>query len=434
MNYQKMKPSGIDWIGAIPQHWNVQKAKYMFVQKSDRGNKKSLTLLSPTQNYGVIPQEMYEQLSGFSTVKLNEKTNFNLLKTVHKGAYVISLRSFQGGFEYSEFEGVVSPAYQVFYPTVPVSDYFYKYLFKTQIFIDKINSYTMSLRDGKPIAYSDFGRTYIPVPPVLEQQLIASHLDNKCSEIDTLVSDIQSQIDTLAELKKSIIAEAVTKGLNSSVETKDSGIDWIGRIPKHWTKQKIKNACSLIGSGTTPSSNVMEYYDGDVNWIQSGDIYQVNEIQSVKTQISYLGLKSAPSLKVYVAPFIVIAMYGGSVGNTAISKIDACVNQACCCLKPNKYNDLDFLYYWIEHCKADFLSIAIGGGQPNISQEKIKNQHYVVPPLNEQKEIAQYLKNKCAEIDTVILEKKQQLETLEEYRKSLIYEYVTGKKQVKENA
>ena len=101
MGNREMKPSGIEWIGMIPQHWSVKKGKYLFVQKSDRGNKKSLTLLSPTQNYGVIPQEMYEQLSGFSTVKLNEKTNFNLLKTVHKGAYVISLRSFQGGFEYS---------------------------------------------------------------------------------------------------------------------------------------------------------------------------------------------------------------------------------------------------------------------------------------------------------------------------------------------
>ena len=107
----------------------------------------------PVASGALISQDMYEELSGFSAVKLNEKTDFNTLKTVHKGAFVISLRSFQGGFEYSEYEGVVSPAYQVFYPTIPVYDGYYKYLFKTQIFIDKMNSYTMSLRDGKNIAF-----------------------------------------------------------------------------------------------------------------------------------------------------------------------------------------------------------------------------------------------------------------------------------------
>lgn len=205
-----MKDSGTEWIGMVPKHWEIKKGKYLFIQKSERGNKKSLTLLSPTQNYGVIPQEMYEQLSGFSTVKLNEKTNFNLLKTVHKGAYVISLRSFQGGFEYSEYEGVVSPAYQVFYPTVPVSDYYYKYLFKTQIFIDKINSYTMSLRDGKPIAFADFGKTYIPVPPKKEQKEIADFITQKCAEIDTVIKEKKSQLETLDQYKKSLIYEYVT--------------------------------------------------------------------------------------------------------------------------------------------------------------------------------------------------------------------------------
>lgn len=205
-----MKETGIEWLGKIPAHWNVKKGKYCFVQKSDKGNSKSLTLLSPTQNYGVIPQELYEQLSGFSTVKLNEKTNFNLLKTVHKGAYVISLRSFQGGFEYSEYEGVVSPAYQVFYPTIPISDYYYKYLFKTQIFIDKINSYTMSLRDGKPIAFADFGKTYIPIPPKDEQEEITNFLNIKCSEIDTAIEEKRRQLETLDSYKKSLIYEYVT--------------------------------------------------------------------------------------------------------------------------------------------------------------------------------------------------------------------------------
>lgn len=205
-----MKDSGIEWIGEIPAHWAIQKGKYLFEQKSDRGNSKSLVLLSPTQNYGVIPQDLYEELSGFSAVKLNDKTDYNSLKTVHKGAFVISLRSFQGGFEYSEYEGVVSPAYQVFYPTVPVFDGYYKYLFKTKIFIDKMNSYTMSLRDGKNIAFFDFGRTYIPVPPVDEQKRISSYLDETCSELSDLILKKQEQLNSLDDYKKSIIYEYVT--------------------------------------------------------------------------------------------------------------------------------------------------------------------------------------------------------------------------------
>ena len=206
----EMKDSKTEWLGYIPKHWNTKRAKYLFEQKTDKGNKNALILLSPTQNYGVIPQELYEELSGFSAVKLNEKTDFNLLKTVHKGAFVISLRSFQGGFEYSEYEGVVSPAYQVFYPTCLISDGYFKYLFKTQVFIDKMNSYTMSLRDGKNIAFADFGRTYMPIPPVEEQQRIADYLDNIVSEINTTISEKKEQLTTLDEYKKSLIYEYVT--------------------------------------------------------------------------------------------------------------------------------------------------------------------------------------------------------------------------------
>lgn len=205
-----MKDSGIDWLGFIPENWDAKRGKYIFEQKSDKGNSKSLVLLSPTQNYGVIPQEMYEELSGFSAVKLSEKTDFNSLKTVHKGAFVISLRSFQGGFEYSEYEGVVSPAYQVFYPTIPVCDGYYKYLFKTQVFIDKMNSYTMSLRDGKNIAFADFGRTYIPIPPIEEQFTIAQELDKKCVEINSILDEKNQQLEVLSDYKKSMIFEHVT--------------------------------------------------------------------------------------------------------------------------------------------------------------------------------------------------------------------------------
>lgn len=205
-----MKDSGIDWLGMQPIQWEHYKGKYIFEQRNERGNQIELQLLSPTQNYGVIPQTMYEELSGMNAVKLNERVNLNILKTIHKGDYCISLRSFQGGFEYSQYEGVVSPAYQVFYPTREICEEYYKYLFKEKSFIAVMNSYTLSLRDGKNIAFSDFGNTMIPYPPIEEQQQIADYLDKKCKEIEEIIADKQSQIETLESYKKSLIYEYVT--------------------------------------------------------------------------------------------------------------------------------------------------------------------------------------------------------------------------------
>lgn len=198
------------WYGQIPSEWKELNGKYVFKQRNDRGNNVCLQLLSPTQKYGVIPQDKYEELTGMNAVKLNDSTNYALLKTIHKGDYCISLRSFQGGFEYSEYEGVVSPAYQVFYPIITIADGYYKYLFKEKGFIDVMNSYTMSLRDGKNIAFDDFGDTFIPVPPLGEQQEIADYLDNKCAEIERIIADKKTQIETLDGYKKSLIYEYVT--------------------------------------------------------------------------------------------------------------------------------------------------------------------------------------------------------------------------------
>ena len=206
----EMKDSGVEWIGEIPKEWLLNKGKYIFIQRNDRGNTICLQLLSPTQKYGVIPQDKYEELSGMKAVKLNEKVNLAELKTVHVGAYCISLRSFQGGFEYSNYEGVVSPAYQIFYPRGKINDDYYKYLFKTEGFIQEMNSFTMSLRDGKNIAFEDFGNSMLPVPPLSEQNNIADFLNSKCSEIDSIIANKQKQLETLAEYRKSLIYEYVT--------------------------------------------------------------------------------------------------------------------------------------------------------------------------------------------------------------------------------
>lgn len=207
---------------------------------------------------------------------------------------------------------------------------------------------------------------------------------------------------------------------------RDSGIPWIGEVPEGWKIGKIKNCCTLIGSGTTPSSHITEYYDNEkINWIQSGDIYGKIKIFDVKTRISTKAVLNNQTLKIYKAPFIVMAMYGGSVGNTAISMIDACTNQACCCLKPDDDTDFMFLYYWVQFCKDNFLMKAEGGGQPNISQEKIKNQYFCAPLITEQHRIADFLDSKCSEIDALVENLRARMESAKEYKKAVITEAVT---------
>ena len=201
----QMKSSGIPWADTIPAHWAVDKGKFCFELRRTKGNPRNLELMSPTQKFGVIPQS---QLEGVVLVK--ENTDLNTFRTIRKGDFCISLRSFQGGFEYSNYEGVVSPAYQVFYPIKPIADGYFKYIFKSDGFISYINTFSMSLRDGKNIAFEDFGNSYIPIPPIEEQEAIANYLNSKCAAIEKSITDKLQQMETLKSYKSSLIYEYVT--------------------------------------------------------------------------------------------------------------------------------------------------------------------------------------------------------------------------------
>lgn len=207
---QKILNEKAEWLGAVPENWEFYRAKYIFSQRNEKGNDIELQLLSPTQHFGVIPQSMLEELTTANVVKVKDDTDLSTFKTIHKGDYCISLRSFQGGFEYSEYEGVVSPAYQVFYPIKEICDRFYKYLFKANCFINEMNSHTMSLRDGKNIAFDDFGNTYIPYPPIEEQIAIADYLDLQCGKVQEIADELQHQMDTLEKYRQSLVFDCVT--------------------------------------------------------------------------------------------------------------------------------------------------------------------------------------------------------------------------------
>ncbi|MCB7106887.1 restriction endonuclease subunit S [Streptococcus oralis] len=205
---------------------------------------------------------------------------------------------------------------------------------------------------------------------------------------------------------------------------KESGIDWIGQIPQGWGVKAIKYIFDEIGSGSTPKSDNEIFYDGDINWIQSGDLYQTDTVTSVSKTISYQGFKSTSALKIYKHPFIALAMYGASVGNVAISCIDACVNQAVVVMLGTS-ETVRFGKYAIEASKNNLIFSAQGGTQPNISQSLIKNWNIPQPDSSEQTKIADFLDKKTAQLDKVKSLLEEQIQKLKDYRASLIYETVT---------
>ena len=420
---REMKDSGIEWIGEIPCSWRMKRGKYLFNQRSSKGNAISLQLLSPTQKFGVIPQSLYEEKTGMNAVKLKDNADLSMLKTIHKGDFCISLRSFQGGFEYSEYEGVVSPAYQVFFPTANIERGFYKYLFKDCCFIEKMNSYTMTLRDGKNIAFSDFGNTYIPVPPLQEQKKIADFLDAKCAVIDALTADIQTQIDTLEQYKKSVITEAVTQGLNSDVEMKDSGVEWIGKIPSTWQVIRIKyllaerNSRSVYGE-EEPLSMSQKY-----GLIPTKEMDNVPHMAAtnVGAKLAYIDDLVFNKLKAHLGVFSV-SRYEGLVS----PDYSVYFSKGNCNIKYLEYLFKTDLY--INEFRKKVTGV--GAGLSRLYTSGLFNIYAIYPPLFAQKEIVEYLTENINRANKTIDDKQKQLEILANYKKSIIYEYVTGKREV----
>ncbi len=427
--YDRYKDSGIAWIGEIPEHWEVRKGKNIFKLRNSKGNSNAI-LLAATQKYGMIPQSQIE-----GVVQVKQNTNLNTFKTVHKHDYVISLRSFQGGFEISEYEGVCSPAYQVFYSTIPCCNYFFKYLSKSYGFISQINAFTLGIREGKNIQYEDFSLMKLPFPVLHEQQAIADYLDRRCSEIDDLIALQEEMITKLQSYKQSVITEAVTRGLDKNVPLKDSGIDWIGKVPEHWKVKRLKFSCNIfgrIGFRGYKSDDLVSEGEGAITLSPSN----MKDMKMDYTNRTYLSWK-----KYYESPEIIISnndilmvKTGSTYGKCSFVEnipMECTINPQIVVLKRHKDYSKFLAYSFQTQATRAFIETSVVGGTiPTIAQEKIMNYVFVFPPLAEQQAIADYLDQRCSEIDELIALKQQKIEKLKEYKKSLIFECVTGKRKV----
>lgn len=429
MRYANCKDSKIPWMGTIPSHWMLERAKWSFVLRNERGNDTPV-LLAATQKNGMYPQDLIE-----GVVKVAEGTDVQQFRTVHKGDFVISLRSFQGGFERSDYEGVCSPAYQVFYANERWDSNYLKYLFKNELFIDAMNALTVGIREGRNIKYEDFANTILAIPPIAEQIAIADFLDTKIAHIDSVIAEAKASIEEYKAWKASIIYEAVTKGLDPNVEMKDSGVEWIGEIPSTLQVSRVGLHYEIIlGKMLCPqpltSAYSLEPYFCAANVHFSG-------IDNFLSKSMWFSPEEKVKYLVKHGDLLVVEGGAGAGGCAMYYALDENKNgiyvQNSIMIVRNKgMSDNRYLKFLLESlvgrgyvdCVCNKATI------PHFTKEKLSAVPFPTFSPDEQIRISDFLEDKCNKIETLIAEKEKLISDLEAYKKSLIFEVVTGKRQV----
>lgn len=416
---REMKDSGIEWIGKVPVEWKIDNPQYHFSQRKDRA-KQGMVQLTASQKYGVITQTEYMERTGANIVTVQK--DFDILKLVCAGDFVIHMRSFQGGLEYSEKTGSISSAYVMLIPSNTIREpRYYKWFFKSSNYIDALSSTSNLVRDGQAMRWSNFIQLPILFPPAEEQQRIADFLDAKCAEIDALTADIQTQIDTLEQYKRSVITETVTKGLNPNAEMKDSGIEWVGKMPLAWDAvlnkylmYKVKNICPVYNGedilSLTTNGVIIRDLNGGGKMPTSFDGYQ--KVTPGNLLMCLFDIDVTPRCIGLVKNF--------GLTSPAYSQF---------VMRTGAYAPYYYYYYLMVDYTKELLHMA-KNLRHSLTEDQLGAIKAPNPPYEEQVQIAEFLDKKCVEINLVIEDKNRQLATLDEYKKSLIFEYVTGKKEV----
>lgn len=427
-----MKDSGIEWIGEIPEGWGITKLKYVF--------KKNCTNLrvgpfGSALSGNDIKEEgnwIYNQRcvldNNFSTNdSFIDDKKFNQLKAfaVNPGDILITTRGSIGKVAIVPDDapkGILHPCIIKFViDDNIINKKILKYLFNnTNVIQEQIKQKSNSTTIDVIYSYN-LKEIVLPLPPLAEQHKIADFLDAKCSKIDALKKDITAQIEILEQYKKSVITEAVTKGLNPDVKMKDTGIEWIGEIPEHWKIQKGKYILEYLEKPVKETDGVITCFrDGEVTLRSKRreEGFTISE-----KEIGYQGID--------VGDLVVHGMDGfaGSIGiSDSRGKASPVLN-----VLDSKQNKKYLMYYLRSMAYGDvFLALATGirVRSCDLRWNKLANLPYPIPPIDEQNQIVAYIDSTLSKTNLIITAKKQQLAKLEDYKKSLIYEYVTGKKQV----
>ena len=432
---RKMQDSGIEWIGEIPEGWEIHRIKTHFSIISGSGFKPELQ----GQSTGDFPVCKASDISS-SGHYLHTSANYissDIVKSQHfsiipKGSILfakIGEAMRKNNRSLCSLDCCVDNNCQGLVPKNISSEFSY-YLFTCIDMTWFDNAGTIPCINNQKL-YD----CRIPFPSYDEQLLIANHLNIQCDKINEMLFHIRASIEEYKKLKQAVITQAVTKGIRGEREIKDSGVEWIGEIPAEWSITKIKSGVTKIGSGKTPSGGTETYTDSGVIFLRSQNVYDCTLNLESPTYISPEVDATMKSTRV-LPDDVLLNITGGSIGRCSIVPKTlglANVNQHVCIIRTNP---LIFLpkymqYFWVStlgHLAIDLYQT--GGNREGMSADAIRNTPIPYAPLKEQKEIVAYLDAKCAEIDGLIAKKEQLVKELESYKKSLIYEVVTGKREV----
>lgn len=387
---RKMKDSGIPWIGVIPEHWEASKIGQLYDNRYVRVSDKDFEPLSVTMQ-GILPQLE-------TAAKTDDGDN---RKLVRKGDFAINSRSDRrGSCGISPQDGSVSLINLILAPRTSMNADYYNWLFHTTLFADEFYSWGHGIvADLWTTRWQEMKNIAIPVPPLAEQEQIASYLDAKCGEIDELIEVEQQMISDLESYRQAVITEAVTHGLNPSENNTDSGVYWIGYVPSKWHIAKMKYFITIT-NGSDPKT------EGDVPVYGSGasSFKTCGEFKEGPTVL--IGRKGAT---LHIPHYI-----EGRYWN-----VDTAFD--------TRVNNFNLRYFYYLASSLDYRAYISATTLPSMTQSNYENMLIPVPPLAEQQEIAEYLDTKCSEIDELIKVKQEKIETLKQYRQSLIFEAVTGK-------
>ncbi|MDC1107103.1 restriction endonuclease subunit S [Prolixibacteraceae bacterium] len=430
--YPKYKDSGVEWLGEIPEEWKAIKMKYLFrdISVKDRADE---TLLSVTQDKGVVPRSWVENRM------VMPSGNLESFKFIEKGDFSISLRSFEGGLEYCHHNGIISPAYTVLKKDKELNEFYYKFLFKSKSFISEMQTSVVGIREGKNISYPILSYSLIPVPCYDQQKAIANFLDDKTAKIDQAMAQKQKLIALLKERKQILIQNVVTgkvvynekeNAWTAPTHTIDSGVEWIGKIPKGWEVKKLKHLIKKSFSGGTPSTDKLDFWDGGIPWISSVDVKK-DLLEVTTREISQKGLLHSSS---NIAPkgSLVFVTRSGILQHTFALSIlgrDMAINQDIKCLI---FSHLIFSSYFQKLIIGNNSKILVETRQQaatveSINMELFFNLFIPLPQIHKQQKIVDYIETQSAKIDKAIALQEQQIEKLKEYKSVLIDSAVTGK-------
>lgn len=417
-----MKPSGIEWIGDIPDDWEVRKLLSLFKEHKDRNkNLEEQNLLS--LSYGKIKRKDINNNDGLLPA------SFETYNIVEKGDIVFRLtdlqndkRSLRTGIVTQR--GIITSAYVTIRPKIKLDSRFYHYLYHMYDICKVFYGMGDGVRQG--MGFEDLKNIPTLIPPLKTQQKIADYLDEKCGEIDATIAKQKEIIEKLKAYKQSLISETVTKGLDKSAPLKPSGIEWIGDIPAHWEVCKIKNHCNLK-TGSTPSSKDLSMFDGTENWFTPSDF---TENYMLKNSLRRLNAKVFDQNLVPIFPplSVLIVGIGATTGKVGFTTSKSSSNQQITAIIPKNKNIFPkFLLFWMIANTKMIRETALFTTLPILNNDTLGNATLLIPPYKEQLELASYIENKNIEIDVIINKKQNIIQKLDTYKKSLIFECVTGK-------